>query len=164
MTNYKKTIGIEVHCELKTKRKIFSPSISSYGSMANTNVNIIDLGYPGSLPQINSEVLEFAIRACKVLNLHITRDMHFDRKNYFYPDNPKNFQITQHETPIGRDGYVEIEINGEKKKIEIEEMHIEEDTCKSVHSEKNSLLDFNRAGVPLIEIVTNLVFIVVKKL
>ena len=154
MTNYKKTIGIEVHCELKTKRKIFSPSISSYGSTANTNVNIIDLGYPGSLPQINSEVLEFAIRACKVLNLHITRDMHFDRKNYFYPDNPKNFQITQHETPIGRDGYVEIEINGEKKKIEIEEMYIEEDTCKSVHSEKNSLLDFNRAGVPLIEIVT----------
>ena len=152
--DYKITVGVEVHCELKTKNKIFSPSISTYGSMANTNANVIDLGYPGTLPQLNREVLEFAIKACKVLNLNITRDMHFDRKNYFYADNPKNFQITQNETPIGRDGYVEIEVNGEKKKIEILEMHIEEDTCKSVHSEKNSLLDFNRAGVPLIEIVT----------
>ncbi len=152
--SYKKTIGIEVHCELKTKEKIFSPSLNNYGSMANMNANVIDFGYPGTLPLLNKEVLEYAIRACKVLNLKITRDMHFDRKNYFYADNPKNFQITQNETPIGREGYVEIEINGEKKKIEILEMHIEEDTCKSVHSEKNSLLDFNRAGVPLIEIVT----------
>ena len=152
--DYKMTVGIEVHCELKTKEKIFSPSISSYGNMANSNVNVIDLGYPGSLPLLNKEVLAYAIRACKVLNLNITRDMHFDRKNYFYADNPKNFQITQNETPIGTNGYVEIDINGEKKKIEILEMHIEEDTCKSVHSEKTSLLDFNRAGVPLIEIVT----------
>ena len=152
--DYKITIGIEVHCELKTKEKIFSPSIVSYGSMANTNINIIDLGYPGALPLLNKEVLEYAIRACKVLNLKINRNMHFDRKNYFYADNPKNFQITQHETPIGTNGYVDIDINGENKRIEIEEMHIEEDTCKSVHSEKSSLLDFNRAGVPLIEIVT----------
>ena len=152
--DYKITVGVEVHCELKTKEKIFSPSISSYGSMANTNTNVIDLGYPGVLPLLNKEVLEFAIRACKVLNLNITRDMHFDRKNYFYADNPKNFQITQNETPIGTNGYVEIEVNGKIKKIEILEMHIEEDTCKSVHSDKCSLLDFNRAGVPLIEIVT----------
>ena len=152
--DYKITVGVEVHCELKTKEKIFSPSISSYGSMANTNTNVIDLGYPGVLPLLNKEVLEFAIRACKVLNLNITRDMHFDRKNYFYADNPKNFQITQNETPIGTNGYVEIEVDGKIKKIEILEMHIEEDTCKSVHSDKCSLLDFNRAGVPLIEIVT----------
>lgn len=152
--DYRITIGVEVHCELKTKNKIFSPSPSSFGSMANTNTNVIDLGYPGVLPQLNKEVLEYAIRACKVLNLNITRDMHFDRKNYFYADNPKNFQITQNETPIGTNGYVEIEVNGNKKKIEILEMHIEEDTCKSVHGEKSSLLDFNRAGVPLIEIVT----------
>ncbi len=152
--DYKITVGIEVHCELKTKNKIFSPSISSFGGMANTNTNVIDLGYPGVLPQLNKEVLEYAIRACRVLNLNITRDMHFDRKNYFYADNPKNFQITQNETPIGTNGYVEIEVNGEKKKIEILEMHIEEDTCKSVHGDKSSLLDFNRAGVPLIEIVT----------
>ena len=149
--DYKITVGVEVHCELKTKEKIFSPSVSNYGSMANTNTNVIDLGYPGVLPQLNKEVLEYAIRACKVLNLTITRDMHFDRKNYFYADNPKNFQITQNETP---NGYVEIEVDGEKKKIEILEMHIEEDTCKSVHGDKSSLLDFNRAGVPLIEIVT----------
>ena len=152
--DYNITVGVEVHCELKTKNKIFSPSISTYGSIANTNINVIDLGYPGVLPQLNNEVLKYAIKACKVLNLNITKDMHFDRKNYFYADNPKNFQITQHETPIGRNGYVEIDINGEKKKIEIEEMHIEEDTCKSVHGDKASLLDFNRAGVPLIEIVT----------
>ena len=152
--DYKITIGIEVHCELKTKEKIFSPSLSNYGNMANTNVNVIDLGYPGVLPQLNKDVLSYAIRACKVLNLNITRDMHFDRKNYFYADNPKNFQITQNETPIGTEGFVEIEINGTKKKIEIAEMHIEEDTCKSVHSPSSSLLDFNRAGVPLIEIVT----------
>ena len=152
--DYKITVGVEVHCELKTKEKIFSPSTSLYGSMANTNVNVIDLGYPGTLPLLNKEILEYAIRACKVLNLEITRDMHFDRKNYFYPDNPKNYQITQNETPIGRNGYVEIDLDGTKKKIEILEMHIEEDTSKSVHGEKSSLLDFNRAGVPLIEIVT----------
>lgn len=152
--DYKKTIGIEVHCELKTTEKIFSPSLNNYGSIANTNANVIDFGYPGTLPLLNKEVLKHAIRACHVLNLHINRDMHFDRKNYFYADNPKNFQITQNETPIGYDGYVEIEIDGQKKKIEILEMHIEEDTCKSVHSNTSSLLDFNRAGVPLIEIVT----------
>ena len=155
LKTYKETIGIEVHAELKTKNKIFSPSLNHYGNMANTSINIIDLGYPGTLPTLNSEVLHLAVRACHVLNLKINRHMHFDRKNYFYPDNPKNFQITQKETPIGSDGYVEItKGNGETKKIYIEEMHIEEDTCKSVHGKTSSLLDFNRAGVPLIEIVT----------
>jgi len=155
VSNYKKTIGIEVHCELKTNNKIFSPSLSNYGSMANTNVNIIDFGYPGVLPILNMDVVKLALKACKVLNLNISKKMHFDRKNYFYPDNPKNFQITQALTPIGTHGYIEITKNdGTKKKIDILEMHIEEDTCKSVHGEKSSLLDFNRAGVPLIEIVT----------
>lgn len=154
MNNYNTTIGIEVHCELKTNNKIFSPSLSHYGNMANTNVNVIDLGYPGTLPILNLDVVKLALRACHVLNLKVTDKMHFDRKNYFYPDNPKNFQITQQRTPIGTDGYVEIEVDGIKKKIEILEMHIEEDTCKSVHGENTSLLDFNRAGVPLIEIVT----------
>ncbi len=155
MSDYKKTIGIEVHCELKTKEKIFSPALSNYGSMANTNVNVIDLGYPGVLPVVNIDVVKLALKACKVLNLNISKRMHFDRKNYFYPDNPKNFQITQANTPIGTHGYVEIEKkDGTKKRILIQEMHIEEDTCKSVHGEKSSLLDFNRAGVPLIEIVT----------
>lgn len=155
MKTYKKTIGIEVHVELKTNNKIFSPSLNHYGNMANTNINVIDLGYPGTLPIFNIDILDVAIKACHVLNLDITQNMHFDRKNYFYPDNAKNFQITQHNTPIGSNGYVEItKKNGEKKKIEILEAHIEEDTCKSVHGENTSLLDFNRSGVPLLEIVT----------
>ena len=154
MTNYIPTIGIEVHVELKTKTKIFSPSINGYGEMANSLTNVIDLGYPGTLPTLNKEVVNLAIKAATVLNCKIRREMHFDRKNYFYPDNPKNYQITQARTPIGYDGYVEIEINGQKKKIEILEMHIEEDTCKSTHRGTKTLLDFNRAGVPLIEIVT----------
>ena len=154
MSSYIPTIGIEVHVELKTKTKIFSPSINGYGEMANSLTNVIDLGYPGTLPTLNKEVVNLAIKAATVLNCKIRREMHFDRKNYFYPDNSKNYQITQARTPIGYDGYVEIEINGTKKKIEIEEMHIEEDTCKSTHRSNKTLLDFNRAGVPLIEIVT----------
>lgn len=152
--SYKKTIGIEVHCELKTKEKLFSPSLNNYGSLANLNANIIDLGYPGTLPTLNKEAILLAIRACKVLNCKIRKIQHFDRKNYFYPDNPKNFQITEERTPIGYDGYVEINDDGITKKIEILEMHIEEDTSKSIHSKETTLLDFNRAGVPLVEIVT----------
>lgn len=154
MTNYIPTIGIEVHVELKTNTKIFSNSLNGYGQMANSLTNVVDLGYPGTLPTVNREVINLAIKAACVLNCKIRKEMHFDRKNYFYPDNPKNFQITQARTPIGYDGYVEIEVDGTKKKIEIEEMHIEEDTCKSTHRGDKTLLDFNRAGVPLIEIVT----------
>lgn len=154
MTNYIPTIGIEVHVELKTNTKIFSNSLNGYGQMANSLTNVVDLGYPGTLPTLNKEVINLAIKAACVLNCKIRKEMHFDRKNYFYPDNPKNFQITQGRTPIGYDGYVEIEVDGTKKKIEIEEMHIEEDTCKSTHRGDKTLLDFNRAGVPLIEIVT----------
>lgn len=154
MSNYIPTIGVEVHCELKTNTKIFSNSINGYGQMANSLTNVVDLGYPGTLPTLNKEVLNLAIKAALILNCKIRPKMHFDRKNYFYPDNPKNYQITQAQTPIGYDGYVEIEVNGQKKKIEIEEMHIEEDTCKSTHRGTKTLLDFNRAGVPLIEIVT----------
>ena len=154
MSKYIPTIGVEVHVELKTKTKIFSNSINGYGEMANSLTNVIDLGYPGTLPTLNEEVITLAIKAATILNCKIRREMHFDRKNYFYPDNPKNYQITQARTPIGYDGYVEIEVDGEKKKIYIEEMHIEEDTCKSTHRGTKTLLDFNRAGVPLIEIVT----------
>ena len=154
MSNYLKTIGIEVHVELKTNTKIFSNSTNGYGKSANSLTNLVDLGYPGTLPTLNKEVVNLAIKACKVLNCNIRREMYFDRKNYFYPDNPKNYQITQFRTPIGYDGYVEIEVDGKTKKIEIEEMHIEEDTCKSTHRKNVTLLDFNRAGVPLIEIVT----------
>ncbi len=154
MSEFTPTIGIEVHVEVKSKSKLFSNSANSYGMATNTSVNVIDLGYPGTLPTINKEIIRQGIRTAHILNCDITRRMHFDRKNYFYPDNPKNYQITQNRTPIGRNGYVEIEVDGTKKKIEIEELHIEEDTCKSAHRGSVSLLDFNRAGVPLIEIVT----------
>ncbi len=154
MSKYIPTIGIEVHVELKTNTKIFSPSINGYGQMANSLTNEIDLGYPGTLPTLNEEVINLGIKAATILNCKIRKQMFFDRKNYFYPDNPKNYQITQNRTPIGYDGYVEIDDNGVKKKIYIEEMHIEEDTCKSTHRKDKTLLDFNRAGVPLIEIVT----------
>lgn len=154
MSNYIATVGVEVHVELKTNTKIFSNSVNGYGEMANSLTNVVDLGYPGTLPTLNEEVINQAIKAATILNCKIRREMHFDRKNYFYPDNSKNYQITQARTPIGYDGYVEIEVNGEKKKIYIEEMHIEEDTCKSAHRGTKTLLDFNRAGVPLIEIVT----------
>ena len=154
MSKYIPTIGIEVHVELKTNTKIFSPSINGYGQMANSLTNEIDLGYPGTLPTLNEEVINLGIKAATILNCKIRKQMFFDRKNYFYPDNPKNYQITQNRTPIGYDGYVEIDDDGVKKKIYIEEMHIEEDTCKSTHRKDKTLLDFNRAGVPLIEIVT----------
>ncbi|MBR4672002.1 MAG: Asp-tRNA(Asn)/Glu-tRNA(Gln) amidotransferase subunit GatB [Bacilli bacterium] len=154
MSNYKTTVGIEVHAELKTKTKIFSDSANHYGKMANTCTNVIDLGYPGTLPTMNEEVIHLGLRAALVLNCEINKHMHFDRKNYFYPDNPKNYQITQNRTPIGVNGYVEIDTENGKKKIRIHDIHIEEDTCKSIHADKKSMLDYNRAGVPLVEIVT----------
>ena len=154
MNNYKTTIGIEVHAELKTKTKMFGAAKNSYGGTANSNITVIDLGMPGTLPTINKEAIELALRAALILNCKINKRMHFDRKNYFYPDNPKNYQITQARTPIGVDGYIEINVDGNIKKIRIHDIHIEEDTAKSIHTESESLLDFNRAGVPLVEIVT----------
>ncbi len=152
--DYKTTVGIEIHCELKTNTKMFSHGINGYGATANSNITAIDLGYPGSLPLLNRSAILLALRAALVLNCTINKHMHFDRKNYFYPDLPKGYQITQARTPIGINGYVEIEVDGNTKKIGIHDIHIEEDTAKSAHSETSSLLDFNRAGVPLIEIVT----------
>ncbi len=154
MNDYKTTVGIEVHAELKTKTKMFSSAPNEYGTIANSNVTVVDLGYPGTLPCVNKEAVELALKAALILNCKINKVMHFDRKNYFYPDNPKNFQVTQNKTPIGVDGYVEIEIDGVIKNIRIHDIHIEEDTAKSIHTDTKSLLDFNRAGVPLVEIVT----------
>ena len=148
------TIGIEVHVELKSKTKVFSDSINNFKDDINTNVNVIDLGFPGTLPKLNKEVINQALLASLALNCKINKVMHFDRKNYFYPDLPKGFQITQKDTPIGYDGYVEIEDEGITKRIELERIHIEEDTCKSIHKDDKTLLNANRAGVPLIEIVT----------
>ena len=150
----KPTIGIEVHCELKTNSKAFSPSSNTYGEVPNKKVNVLDLGYPGTLPVLNKGLIDLGIKCALVLHCDVTKDMFFDRKNYFYPDNPKNYQITQNNTPIGRNGYIEVEYEDINKKILIEEIHMEEDTCKSIHEKDHTLLNFNRAGIPLIEIVT----------
>ena len=154
MNNYKTTVGIEVHCELKTKTKMFSDSYNDYGLTANSNINLIDFAYPGVLPTVNKGAVDLALKAALALNCKINKKMFFDRKNYFYPDLPKGYQITQARSPIGVNGYVEIEVNGKKKKIGIHDIHIEDDTCKSIHHNNKSLLDFNRCGVPLIEIVS----------
>lgn len=154
MTKLIPTIGIEVHAELRTKSKVFSQSSNVYGEVANSKTNVIDLGYPGTLPTLNKEVINLALKACIATHCHIMPKIYFDRKNYFYPDLPKGYQITQATNPIGNDGYVEIDLGGVKKQIGIERIHIEEDTSKSIHEGDFTLLDFNRAGVPLIEIVT----------
>ena len=151
MNDYKPTIGIEVHMELNTNAKVFSNSKNNYKDIANTNINEIDFAYPGVLPSFNKEVLHKALLACLGLNMNITRKMHFDRKNYFYPDLPKGYQITQFNTPIGTDGYIDLPSG---KKIGISDIHIEEDTCKSLHHNGKTYLNFNRCGVPLLEIVS----------
>lgn len=154
--NFETTIGLEVHVEMKTKSKAFSPAPVQYGSEQNTNTNVIDWGYPGVLPEVNKGALEYGMRAALALNCEITKDIHFDRKNYFYPDNPKAYQITQAQTPIGTNGWLEIELeDGTKKKIGIEEMHVEEDAGKNTHNPDGySYVDLNRQGTPLIEIVS----------
>lgn len=154
--NFETTIGLEVHVEMKTKSKAFSPAPVQYGSEQNTNTNVIDWGYPGVLPEVNKGALEYGMRAALALNCEITKDIHFDRKNYFYPDNPKAYQITQAQTPIGTNGWLEIELeDGSKKKIGVEEMHVEEDAGKNTHNPDGySYVDLNRQGTPLIEIVS----------
>ena len=154
MNEYKTTVGIEVHCELKTNSKMFTDSINNYGGVANVNINEIDFAIPGTLPCINEYGIELGLKAALALNCEINKKIEFDRKNYFYPDLPKGYQITQARNPIGVNGYVEIEVEGIKKKIGIHDIHIEEDTCKSTHGNDKSYLDFNRNGVPLIEIVS----------
>ncbi|MGZ7863559.1 Asp-tRNA(Asn)/Glu-tRNA(Gln) amidotransferase subunit GatB [Ligilactobacillus salivarius] len=153
--NFETTVGLEVHIEMQTNSKAYSPSPVQYGAEQNTNTNVIDWGYPGVLPEINKGALEFGMRAALALHCDITQDVGFDRKNYFYPDNPKAYQITQARTPIGTNGWLEIELeNGTKKKIGIREMHVEEDAGKNTHNPDGySYVDLNRQGTPLIEIV-----------
>ncbi|RDW18977.1 Asp-tRNA(Asn)/Glu-tRNA(Gln) amidotransferase subunit GatB [Oceanobacillus chungangensis] len=153
--NFETIIGLEVHVELKTKSKIFSPSVNEFGSDPNTNVNPIDLGYPGTLPVLNEEAVNFAMKAAMALNCEIATNTKFDRKNYFYPDNPKAYQISQFDQPIGENGWIEIEVNGKKKRIGITRLHLEEDAGKLTHGDDGySYVDFNRQGTPLIEIVS----------
>lgn len=153
--NFETVIGLEVHVELKTNSKIFSPAPAHFGAEPNSNTNIVDWGYPGVLPVMNKQALEFGMRAALALNCEISKETHFDRKNYFYPDNPKAYQISQFDQPIGHDGWIEIEVEGKKKKIRIERVHLEEDAGKNMHGIGGySYVDLNRQGTPLIEIVS----------
>ena len=153
---YEAVIGLEIHSELKTNTKIFCSCATSFGADQNTHVCPVCLGLPGVLPVVNKRVVEFAIKAGLAANCHIHQYCKFDRKNYFYPDNPQNYQISQLYLPICRNGHVEIDVDGRKKNVRIHEIHMEEDAGKLVHdpSTGNSLVDFNRSGVPLIEIVS----------
>jgi aspartyl-tRNA(Asn)/glutamyl-tRNA(Gln) amidotransferase subunit B len=152
---YEVTIGIEIHCQLKTATKMFSGAPTSFGRQANSCVNEIDLGMPGTLPEVNKEAVKKAIMACTAFHMTIDPLVKFDRKNYYYSDLPKGFQITQQFHPIGRNGYVTItEPDGSRREIRMNRIHMEEDTAKQYHLSKVSLLDFNRAGTPLIEIVS----------
>ena len=153
---YETVIGLEVHVELATKTKVFCGCSTAFGGAPNTHTCPVCTGMPGSLPVLNKAVVEKAIAVGLATNCTITKNCKFDRKNYFYPDNPQNYQISQLYYPICRSGKVEIEVNGNKKYVGIHEIHMEEDAGKLVHDpyDDTSLVDFNRSGVPLIEIVS----------
>lgn len=153
---YETVIGLEVHVELATKTKIFCGCSTAFGAAPNAHTCPVCTGMPGSLPVLNKQVVEYAAAVGLATNCKITQYCKFDRKNYFYPDNPQNYQISQLYLPICRDGYVEIETENGPKKIRIHEIHMEEDAGKLIHDdwEDCSLVDFNRSGVPLIEIVS----------
>ncbi len=153
---YETVIGLEVHVELATRTKIFCGCSTAFGGAPNTHTCPVCTGMPGSLPVLNKQVVEYAVAVGLAANCEITRNCKFDRKNYFYPDNPQNYQISQLYLPICRDGWVEIETQAGKKKVRIHEIHMEEDAGKLIHDEWEdcSLVDYNRSGVPLIEIVS----------
>ncbi len=154
--NYEAVIGLEVHAQLKTRSKIFCSCPNEFGATPNTNVCPICLGMPGTLPVLNRFAVELAVRAAIALNCTIHKESRFARKNYFYPDLPKGYQITQYDRPVATDGFIEIEAEGGLKKIRIKRIHLEEDAGKDLHdiSPEHSYIDFNRAGVPLVEIVS----------
>ncbi|MDY0177632.1 MAG: Asp-tRNA(Asn)/Glu-tRNA(Gln) amidotransferase subunit GatB [Bacilli bacterium] len=153
--NFEAIIGLEIHVEMKTKSKMFSSAPVVFGALPNSAVDLTDMAFPGTLPIVNKQAVINAIRVAHALHMEIDDELWFDRKNYFYSDLPKGYQITQQRRPLGKNGYLEIETPNGKKKIAIERIHLEEDTCKQLHFSDYTLLDFNRAGVPLIEIVSH---------
>lgn len=154
MNKYQTVIGLELHCELKTNSKVFSPSANFYSTVPNSNVNEIDMSFPGIMPSLNKEAVRKALKMSMVLNCTQPDELLFDRKNYYYPDLPKGFQITQVTKPVGINGKVELISNGKPFYALIHDIHLEEDTASQDHYDTYSLIDYNRAGVPLIEIVT----------
>lgn len=157
---YEAVIGLEIHCELKTKTKIFCGCATGFGAEQNTHVCPVCLGLPGVLPTVNKRVVEFGIKAGLATNCTINKYSKFDRKNYYYPDLPKNWQTSQYDLPIAEHGWVDIDVDGEKKRIRLTRIHMEEDAGKLVHSgttikdSASSNVDYNRTGVPLLEIVS----------
>jgi aspartyl-tRNA(Asn)/glutamyl-tRNA(Gln) amidotransferase subunit B len=157
IAKYQPVIGLEVHAQLLTRSKMYSSDENEYGVAPNSNLSVITLGHPGTLPKVNRTAVEFAMKIGLATNCQITRDNLFARKNYFYPDLPKGYQITQDKTPICRGGHVDVRLaDGSVKQIGITRIHMEEDAGKSMHlaGETETLVDLNRAGVPLIEIVS----------
>ncbi len=153
---YETVIGLEVHVELHTKSKIFCSCSTAFGAPPNTHTCPICLGHPGVLPVLNKQAVEYAMKAAMALHCEIATESKFDRKNYFYPDSPKAYQISQYDQPIGQHGWIDIEVNGITKRIGITRLHLEEDAGKLTHlpAGVGSLVDFNRVGTPLIEIVS----------
>ena len=156
---YEAVIGLEVHVQLLTQTKIFCGCSTQFGAPPNTNVCPVCLGMPGSLPVLNQRAVEFAVLASMALNLHIRETSIFARKNYFYPDLPKGYQISQYDRPLAEHGYIDIVVNGQSKRIGITRLHMEEDAGKSIHdgfpdSNTNTYIDLNRTGTPLVEIVS----------
>ena len=153
--NFEPVIGLEIHVQMKTKSKMFSSSPNGFSKTPNTRITELDMGYPGAMPVVNKQAVINAIRVANALHMEIDHTLYFDRKNYFYSDLPKGYQITQQARPIGKNGYLTITMpDGSKKNIGIERIHMEEDTCKQEHFLDYSLLDYNRAGTPLVEIVS----------
>ena len=151
---YKVVIGLEVHCELETKSKNFSPAPNMFTEAHNINVATVDLGLPGILPVANKEAARRALFTAMALHCETPDEVIFDRKNYYYPDLPKGYQITQNTKPMGINGYLDILVNGHIKRVDIHDLHLEEDTASLEHYPKYSLIDYNRSGIPLMEIVT----------
>lgn len=151
---YKVVIGLEVHCELETNSKNFSPALNTFSNIPNENVATVDLGLPGILPVPNKEACRRALLTAMALNCENPDEVIFDRKNYFYPDLPKGYQITQVTKPMGKNGYLDVLVNGNIKRVYIHQLHLEEDTASLEHRTNYSLIDYNRSGIPLMEIVT----------
>ena len=151
---YKVTIGLEVHCEVKTNSKNFSSARNTYSEYPNENIDTVDIGLPGILPVANKDAFRKSLMMALALNCQTPDIVMFDRKNYYYPDLPKGYQITQMEKPVGINGYVMINVNGEDIKVGIHDIHLEEDTASLDHFGNYSLIDYNRSGVPLLETVT----------